>query len=180
MTDPTVTRHSPNSTLAETAVLAGGCFWGMEDIIRKVPGVLQTEVGYAGGTTASPNYNTVKTGSTGHAESIRIIFDPKLLSFATLLERWFYRMHDPTTENRQGNDSGTQYRSAIFYQTDEQRRVAEEVTAKVDKSGLWPKPIVTQIVPAGPFTPAEDYHQDYLEKNPGGYTCHYLRDEPVY
>lgn len=179
MTDPNVPR-SHNSTLAETAILAGGCFWGMEDIIRKIPGVLQTEVGYAGGTTASPNYNTVKTGTTGHAESIRVVFDPKVLSFATLLERWFYRMHDPTTENRQGNDSGTQYRSAIFYQTEEQRRVAEDVTAKVDKSGLWPKPIVTQIVAAGPFTPAEDYHQDYLEKHPGGYTCHYLRDEPVY
>jgi methionine-S-sulfoxide reductase len=177
MTQPTSPRPS---TLAETAVLAGGCFWGMEDIIRKIPGVLQTEVGYAGGTTDSPTYNTVKTGTTGHAESIRVVFDPKVLSFATLLERWFYRMHDPTTENRQGNDRGTQYRSAIFYQNDEQRRIAEEVTARVNKSGLWPSPIVTQIVPAGHFTPAEDYHQDYLEKHPGGYTCHYLRDEPVY
>lgn len=160
----------------ETAILAGGCFWGMEDILRKVPGVLETEVGYAGGHTPNPTYREVSTGRSGHAESIRIVFDPAVLSFAELLERWFFRMHDPTTMNRQGNDIGTQYRSAIFYTSDAQRLVAEEVKAKVDASGKWGKPLVTEIVAAGPFTPAEANHQDYLEKNPGGYTCHYMRD----
>lgn len=163
-------------TTFETAVLAGGCFWGMEEILRKVPGVLETEVGYAGGATANPTYNDVKTGRTGHAESIRIVFDPKTISYAELLERWFFRMHDPTTENRQGNDVGTQYRSAIFATTPEQKRVAEEVKRKVDASGKWKRPIVTQIVDAGPFTRAEDYHQKYLVEHPGGYTCHFMRD----
>ncbi len=160
----------------ETAVLAGGCFWGMEDILRKVPGVVETEVGYAGGTTQAPSYEQVKTGRTGHAESIRVTFDPAQLSYADLLEKWFFRIHDPTTRNRQGNDVGTQYRSAIFYTSDEQRRVAEEVKARVDKGGTWKRPIVTEIVPAGPFTSAEGYHQDYLEKHPGGYTCHFMRE----
>jgi peptide methionine sulfoxide reductase msrA/msrB len=163
------------ATLDE-AVVAGGCFWGMEELIRKIPGVVDTDVGYAGGATANPTYPEVKTGRTGHAESVRIVFDPKQLSFAELLEKWFFRMHDPTTKNRQGNDVGTQYRSVIFYTSDEQRRVAEEVKAKVEKSGKWKGPLATEIVPAGPFTPAEGYHQDYLEKNPGGYTCHFLRD----
>jgi peptide methionine sulfoxide reductase msrA/msrB len=160
----------------EVAVLAGGCFWGMEEILRQIPGVLETEVGYAGGTTESPSYSSVKTGATGHAESVKIVFDPSRLSYAELLEKWFFRMHDPTTLNRQGNDVGTQYRSAIFYETEEQKRVAEEVKARIEKSGVWKRPIVTAIVKAGPFTPAEDYHQDYLQKNPGGYTCHYMRD----
>jgi peptide methionine sulfoxide reductase msrA/msrB len=160
----------------ETAVLAGGCFWGMEDILRKVPGVLETEVGYAGGATAQPNYEQVKTGRTGHAESIRIVFDPSKLSYADLLERWFFRMHDPTTANRQGNDVGTQYRSAIFVSSLEQRQIAEEVKQRVNASGKWKRPIVTEIVDAGEFTPAESYHQDYLEKHPGGYTCHFVRD----
>jgi peptide methionine sulfoxide reductase msrA/msrB len=164
------------SATLETAVLAGGCFWGMEDILRKVPGVLETEVGYAGGTTAHPNYEQVKTGRTGHAESIRITFNPQQLSYADLLEHWFFRMHDPTTANRQGNDVGTQYRSAIFYGSEEQRKTAEEVKARVNASGKWKRPIVTEIVKEGEFTPAEDYHQDYLEKHPGGYTCHFLRD----
>jgi peptide methionine sulfoxide reductase msrA/msrB len=163
-------------TTLETAVLAGGCFWGMEDILRKVPGVLETEVGYAGGETARPNYEQVKTGRTGHAESIRVVFDPKKLSYADLLERWFFRMHDPTTANRQGNDVGTQYRSAIFVSSEEQRKTAEEVKQRVNASGRWKRPVVTEIVKAGEFTPAEGYHQDYLEKNPGGYTCHFLRD----
>ncbi len=163
-------------TTLETALLAGGCFWGMEDILRKVPGVLETEVGYTGGTTKNPTYETVKRGDTGHAESIRIVFDPKKISYAELLEKWFFRMHDPTTVDRQGNDRGSQYRSAIFVLDEEQRRVAEAVKAKVDKSGKWGAPIVTQIVAAGPFTPAESYHQDYLEEHPGGYTCHFLRD----
>jgi peptide methionine sulfoxide reductase msrA/msrB len=163
-------------TTLETAVLAGGCFWGMEDILRKVPGVIETEVGYAGGTTQSPKYEDVKTGRTGHAEAIRIVFDPKKLTFADLLEKWFFKMHDPTTANRQGNDVGTQYRSAIFVSSEEQRATAEAVKQRVSSSGKWKRPIVTEIAKAGAFTPAEDYHQDYLEKHPGGYTCHYLRD----
>src|SRR5258706_3389492 len=150
----------------ETAIVAGGCFWGMQEILRAVPGVLDTEVGYAGGTTASPDYESVKTGRTGHAESVRIVFDPGMLSFAELLEKWFFRMHDPTTKNRQGNDVGTQYRSAIFVTSPEQRKVAEEVKARVDKSGKWKSPVVTEIVDAGPATRAEEYHQDYLQKHP--------------
>ena len=160
----------------ETVVLAGGCFWGMEEILRAVPGVLETEVGYAGGTTASPTYEQVKTGRTGHAESVRITFDPAKLTFAELLEQWFFRMHDPTTKNRQGNDVGTQYRSAIFVTSPAQRTVAESVKAKVERSGKWKAPLATEIVDAGPFTPAEGYHQDYLQKHPGGYTCHWMRD----
>jgi peptide methionine sulfoxide reductase msrA/msrB len=159
----------------EVAYLAGGCFWGMEDLLRKIPGVVDTEVGYAGGKIAKPTYHDVRGGDTGHAESIKVIFDPSKLAYADLLA-WFFRMHDPTTKNRQGNDVGSQYRSAIFYSNDAQKQVAEEVKARVDQSGKWKKPIVTEIVPAGAFTPAEDYHQDYLENNPGGYTCHYLRD----
>lgn len=163
-------------TTTETAILAGGCFWGMEEIIREIPGVLDTDVGYTGGKTASPEYRQVKTGSTGHAEAVRIVFDPTVLSFEDLLENWFYKMHDPTTKNRQGNDIGTQYRSAIFATSDEQARVARAVTARVDASGKWKSPIVTEIVPAGPWTDAETYHQDYLQKHPGGYSCHYMRD----
>jgi peptide methionine sulfoxide reductase msrA/msrB len=160
----------------ETAILAGGCFWGMEDLLRKIPGVLETEVGYAGGTSANPTYNAVKTGSTGHAESVRVLFDPKTLSYAELLEKWFFKMHDPTTRDRQGNDTGTQYRSAIFATTPEQAKVAREVVERVDRSGKWKSKVVTQIVESTAFTKAEDYHQDYLVKNPDGYTCHYMRD----
>jgi peptide methionine sulfoxide reductase msrA/msrB len=163
-------------TTLETAVLAGGCFWGMEDILRKVPGVLETEVGYSGGATASPTYDQVKTGRTGHAEAIRITFDPKQISYSVLLEHWFFRMHDPTTANRQGNDIGSQYRSAIFYTTPAQKQAAEAVKAKVEASGRWKRPIVTEITPASEFTSAEEYHQDYLEKHPGGYTCHWVRE----
>ncbi|WNG57898.1 peptide-methionine (S)-S-oxide reductase MsrA [Archangium gephyra] len=162
--------------LTETAYLAGGCFWGMEDLLRKIPGVVETEVGYTGGTFSHPSYTDVSTGKTGHAESVRVVFNPKVLTYETLLEKGFFRMHDPTTLNRQGNDVGTQYRSAIFYVSEEQRRVAEAVKARVDKSGKWPRPVVTAITPAGEFTPAEAYHQDYLVKNPNGYTCHYMRD----
>jgi len=158
------------------AILAGGCFWGMEEILRKIPGVLDTEVGYTGGKTPHPGYEDVHEGTTGHAEAVRIVFDPTRISYAELLEKWFFRMHDPTTLNRQGNDVGSQYRSAIFVTSDEQRRVAEAVKRRVAASGKWDRPIVTEIVQAGPFTPAEQYHQDYLEKNPGGYTCHYLRE----
>jgi peptide methionine sulfoxide reductase msrA/msrB len=160
----------------ETAVLAGGCFWGMEDLLRKIPGVLETEVGYTGGKTAKPTYSDVHDGTTGHAESVRIVFDPSKLSYADLLEKWFFRMHDPTTKNRQGNDVGTQYRSAIFVTSPAQKKVAEEVKARAAKSGRWKNPIVTEIVDAGTWTPAETYHQDYLQKNPGGYSCHYMRD----
>ena len=159
----------------ETAILAGGCFWGMEDIIRKIPGVIETEVGYTGGTLDAPDYEHVKTGRTGHAESIKVVFDPKKLSYEALLA-WFFRMHDPTTLNRQGNDVGSQYRSAIFYTSEAQKKTAERVKAETDKAGKWKKPIVTQIVPAAQFYPAEGYHQDYLVKNPGGYTCHFVRD----
>jgi peptide methionine sulfoxide reductase msrA/msrB len=164
------------SASVETAILAGGCFWGMEEILRKVEGVLDTEVGYAGGTTENPTYEQVSTGRTGHAESVRVTFDPAKISYATLLEQWFFRMHDPTTKDRQGNDIGSQYRSAIFYTSESQRRVAYEVIARVESSGFWKKPIVTEVAPATTFTPAESYHQDYLQKNPGGYTCHYLRE----
>ena len=159
----------------EVAILAGGCFWGMQDILRKVPGVLGTDVGYTGGTTSNPSYPEVKTGTTGHAEAIRIVFDSTKLPYEQLLEQWFFRMHDPTTKNRQGNDVGTQYRSAIFVTSEEQRAAAEAVKRRIDASGKWSAPVVTEVVDATTFTPAEDYHQDYLEKNPGGYTCHYMR-----
>ena len=159
----------------ETAILAGGCFWGMEDILRKVPGVIATTVGYTGGGTQNPTYETVKVGNTGHAESIEIKFDPGRVSFSELL-RLFFRMHDPTTVDRQGNDRGSQYRSAIFYLNEEQRATAEREKAAAQASGRWKAPIATQIVPAKTFYSAESYHQDYLEKNPGGYTCHWVRD----
>lgn len=162
-------------TKEEVAILAGGCFWGMEEIIRNIPGVLSTEVGYTGGTLAGPRYEDVKSGRTGHAESIQVVFNPDVLSYQALLS-WFFRMHDPTTPNRQGNDVGTQYRSAIFYFDEGQRETAERVKAEVDRSGKWPRPLVTELVPAGKFYPAEGYHQDYLVKNPGGYTCHWVRD----
>src|SRR6267142_6796250 len=153
----------------EIAVLAGGCFWGMEEILRGIPGVVETAVGYTGGTTSHATYEEVSTGRTGHAESVRIVFDPERLPYEDLLG-YFFRMHDPTTSNRQGNDVGTQYRSAIFYESEEQRRIAEKVKSSVETSGKWKRPIVTEIVPATQFWPAEDYHQDYLQKNPGGYT----------
>ena len=160
----------------EVAILAGGCFWGMEEILRKVPGVVDIEVGYTGGSSGAVSYEQVKTGTTGQAEAVRIRFDPSKLSYAELLEKWFFRMHDPTTKNRQGNDVGTQYRSAIFVSSPEQRAVAERVRERVDKSGKWSQPIVTEIVQAGPFAVAESFHQDYLERNPTGYSCHYLRE----
>ncbi|MBY0370461.1 bifunctional methionine sulfoxide reductase B/A protein [bacterium] len=158
-----------------TATLAGGCFWGMEEILRKEPGVVETRVGYTGGFLDNPTYEDVKKGKTGHAEAIEIRFDPSKTSFEKIL-RMFFRMHDPTTKNRQGNDIGSQYRSAIFFHDAEQKKVAEKVKAEVDASKKWPSPIVTEIVDASKFYAAEDYHQDYLEKNPGGYTCHYVRD----
>lgn len=163
------------SQKTEIATLAGGCFWGVEEILRQMPGVLETVVGYTGGSTKGPKYEQVKTGSTGHAEAIQIEFDPGRVSFEEIL-RLFFRMHDPTTKNRQGNDIGTQYRSAIFFHSEEQKATAEKVKAEVDASGKWKNPLATEIVPAVEFWPAEEYHQKYLVKNPGGYTCHYLRD----
>ena len=152
------------------ATLAGGCFWGVEDLIRKLPGVVETNVGYTGGDVANATYRNHE----GHAEAVEITYDPKKISYEEILE-FFFKMHDPTTKNRQGNDIGSSYRSAIFYQDDEQRQIAERVKAKVDKSGAWKRPVVTEIVPAKTFWTAEEYHQDYLQKNPNGYTCHYVR-----
>jgi methionine-S-sulfoxide reductase len=158
----------------EEIYLAGGCFWGMQELIREIPGVIETDVGYTGGSVKNATYRNHE----GHAEAVRIVYDPQRLPFEELL-RWFFRMHDPTTLNRQGNDIGTSYRSAIFYKTDEQRRVAEDFKRRLDESGGWERPIVTEIVPAGDYWKAEDYHQDYLQKNPGGYTCHFMRPESV-
>ena len=166
---------SANAPTVETAILAGGCFWGMEDIIRKIPGVLDTEVGYTGGKKRNPTYEDMKKGNTGHAEAVKITFDSGRLSYADLLG-YFFRMHDPTTVDRQGNDRGPQYRSAIFFLNENQKKTAKEVLTKTDKSGKWPSPIVTEITKADVFYDAEDYHQDYLTKSPDGYTCHYLRD----
>jgi peptide methionine sulfoxide reductase msrA/msrB len=140
-----------------------------------LPGVLSTEVGYTGGSLPNPTYQMMTTGHTGHAEAVRIVFDPRKLSYADIL-RYFFRLHDPTTVNRQGNDRGTQYRSAIFYTNPEQKRVAEEVMREVDASGRWKAPLVTEVTAASEWYRAEEYHQDYLQKTPNGYTCHYLRN----
>jgi methionine-S-sulfoxide reductase len=172
------TTMNPTNTPAakrEVAVLAGGCFWGMEEILRKIPGVLETRVGYTGGSVPNPHYRLVTTGITGHAEAIEIAFDPEKIGYEKVLD-YFFRMHDPTTPNRQHNDVGTQYRSAIFYTTDEQKAVAERVKERFNKSGRFKKPIVTEITKASQFYVAEDYHQKYLVKNPGGYNCHVLTD----
>ncbi|HUS35792.1 MAG TPA: peptide-methionine (S)-S-oxide reductase MsrA [Verrucomicrobiae bacterium] len=160
----------------EVATLAGGCFWGMEEILRKIPGVISTRVGYTGGTMKNPTYKMVCTGVTGHAEAIEIVFDPSKITYEQVLG-YFFRMHDPTTLNQQHNDIGTQYRSAIFYHDDEQKKVAEAVKAKLNKSGRFKKPIVTEITKASEFYAGEDYHQKYLVKNPGGYNCHYLQPQ---
>jgi peptide-methionine (S)-S-oxide reductase len=154
----------------EKAILAGGCFWGLQDLIRKQPGVLSTRVGYSGGDVVNATYGHHGT----HAEAIEITFDPEQTSYRDLLE-FFFQIHDPTTPNRQGNDVGTSYRSAIFYLDDEQRRVAEDTVADVEASGLWPGKVVTEVEPAGAFWEAEPEHQDYLERYPDGYTCHFLR-----
>ena len=154
----------------EKAVLAGGCFWGMQDLIRKMPGVISTRVGYTGGTVQHATYRR----HDGHAEAIEIFFDPEKISYRTLLE-FFFQIHDPSTKNRQGNDVGSSYRSAIFYTSDEQKRVAEDTIADVDASGLWPNKVVTEVVPEAAFWEAEPEHQDYLERIPNGYTCHYIR-----
>jgi peptide-methionine (S)-S-oxide reductase len=160
----------------EIAILAGGCFWGMEDLIRKLPGVIDTEVGYTGGALKNADYKQVKTGKTGHAESIRIRFDSSKTSYRDLLE-FFFQIHDPTTKDRQGNDIGSQYRSAIFYLSAAQKAEAEKVIAEIDASKRWPGPVATEVAPAGEWWDAEEYHQDYLDKYPEGYTCHFIRPE---
>ena len=154
----------------ERAVLAGGCFWGMQDLFRKLPGVRSTRVGYTGGEVPNATYRN----HGRHAEAIEVIFDPAKTSFRDLLE-FFFQIHDPTTMNRQGNDIGTSYRSAIYYTSDTQRRVADDTIADVDASGLWPGKVVTELAPAGPFWEAEPEHQDYLQRYPNGYTCHFVR-----
>ena len=156
--------------VTERAVLAGGCFWGVQELFRKLPGVISTRVGFKGGDLPDATY--LKLGT--HAEGIEIIFDPSITSYRDLLE-FFFQIHDPTTKNRQGNDVGLSYRSAIYYTSDEQRRVAEETIADVDASGLWPGKVVTEVELAGPFWEAEPEHQDYLQHYPNGYTCHYVR-----
>jgi len=157
---------------SETAILAGGCFWGLQDLVRKLPGVVTTRVGYSGGDVRNATYRN----HDGHAEALEVVFDAEQLSFRDLLE-FFFQVHDPTTVDRQGNDLGSSYRSAIFYTTDEQRDVALDTIADVDASGLWPGKVVTEVTPAGPFWEAEPEHQDYLERFPDGYTCHFVRPE---
>ena len=164
----TVTDTRPETT--QRAVLAGGCFWGMQDLIRRQPGVVSTRVGYTGGENANATYRN----HPGHAEAIEIVFDPAATTYRDLLE-FFFQIHDPTTRNRQGNDVGTSYRSAIFYVDDDQKRVAEDTIADVDASGLWPGKAVTEVTPVGPFWEAEPEHQDYLQRIPWGYTCHFPR-----
>jgi len=154
----------------ERAILAGGCFWGMQQLVRRLPGVVSTRVGYSGGDVKNATYRNHGT----HAEAIEITFDPSQTSFRDLLE-FFFQIHDPTTLNRQGNDRGASYRSAIFYTSEEQRRVAQDTIADVDASGLWPGKVVTDVSPAGDFWEAEPEHQDYLERYPNGYTCHFVR-----
>ncbi|OFZ31688.1 MAG: peptide-methionine (S)-S-oxide reductase [Bdellovibrionales bacterium RIFCSPHIGHO2_01_FULL_40_29] len=160
----------------QKAILAAGCFWGVEELLRAMPGVIRTEVGYCGGTSAEDAvYTKVKTGQTNHAEAVLIHFDSDVLTYKDLL-RAFFKLHDPTTLNQQGNDVGTQYRSAIFYFDENQKTAALEIKKEVQESGKWMKPLVTQIQEAAPFYTAEEYHQDYLQKNPNGYTCHYWRE----
>ena len=156
----------------ETAILAGGCFWGMQELLREYPGVISTRVGYSGGEVPNATYRN--HGS--HAEAVEIVFDPAKISFRKLLE-FFFQIHDPTTPNRQGNDRGASYRSAIFYTNDEQKQVADDTIADVNASGLWPGKVVTEVVPAGPFWQAEPEHQDYLRRIPYGYTCHWVRPD---
>ena len=160
--------------MTERAVLAGGCFWGMQDLIGKLPGVIETRVGYTGGDVPNATYRNHGT----HAEGIEIIFDPEIISYRRILE-YFFQIHNPTTRNRQGADVGSSYRSAIYYIDDEQKRIAEDTIADVDASGLWPGKVVTEVEPAGDFWQAEPEHQDYLQRYPDGYTCHYPRADWV-
>jgi peptide-methionine (S)-S-oxide reductase len=158
----------------QTIVLAGGCFWGMEELLRALPGVTDTEVGYTGGDFANPTYTDMRTGKTGHAESIRVSFDPARTDLKRILA-FFFQIHDPTTPNRQGNDKGPQYRSAIFYADDAQLQTAQSMMQSIARSRKWPGPLATKLAPLKTFYSAESYHQDYLQKNPGGYTCHWMR-----
>jgi peptide-methionine (S)-S-oxide reductase len=160
--------------MTERAVLAGGCFWGMQDLIRKLPGVIETRVGYTGGDVPNATYRNHGT----HAEGIEIIFDPEIISYRRILE-YFFQIHNPTTRNRQGADVGSSYRSAIYYVDDEQKRIAEDTIADVDASGLWPGKVVTEVEPVGDFWEAEPEHQDYLQRHPEGYTCHFPRADWV-
>jgi methionine-S-sulfoxide reductase len=159
----------------DTATLAAGCFWGVEELVRKLDGVIDTEVGYTGGHSDNPIYTIVKTGNSGHAEAVQIKFDPAKISFEKLL-LFFFTIHDPTTLNQQGNDIGSQYRSAIFFHDQQQKEAAARVMQQVEKSGAWKKPLATQLTAFTKFFPAETYHQDYLQKNPNGYTCHWIRE----
>lgn len=159
----------------ETATFAAGCFWGTEEFFRKMPGVVSTRVGFTGGHLANPKYEDTNDGSTGHAESVEVVFDPSKVTYEHLLDQ-FFKMHDPTTLNRQGNDVGTQYRSAIFFHSEAQKKQAEAFKQKVERSKAWKAPVVTEIAEAKTFWPASEKHQKYLQKNPGGYDNHYLRD----
>jgi peptide-methionine (S)-S-oxide reductase len=159
-------------TTTETAILAGGCFWGVQELVRSYPGVISTRVGYSGGDVPNATYRNHGT----HAEAIEIIFDPQVISYRKILE-FFFQIHDPSTRDRQGNDLGASYRSAIYYTSAEQKRVAEDTIADVDASGLWPGKVVTEVTPAGPFWEAEPEHQDYLQRLPNGYTCHFIRPD---
>ncbi len=158
----------------QRAIIAGGCFWGMEDLIRKQPGVLSTDVGYTGGTFPNPTYKDVTSKTTGHAEAVEITFDSDVTSYRNILE-FFFQIHDPTTKNRQGNDVGPSYRSAIFYLDEEQKKVATQLINELNASQKFPGHIVTEVTPASKFYIAEDYHQDYLMQHPNGYTCHFIR-----
>jgi peptide-methionine (S)-S-oxide reductase len=165
-----MTNSSTSTT--ETAILAGGCFWGMQDLIRRMPGVISTRVGYTGGDVPNATYRNHGT----HAEGIEVVFDPAVISYRQLLE-FFFQIHDPSTKNRQGNDIGLSYRSGIYYNSPEQKAVAEDTIADVDASGLWPGKVASELAPAGAFWEAEPEHQDYLERIPNGYTCHYIRKD---
>jgi len=157
-------------------VLAGGCFWGMEELFRKLPGVTGTRVGYTGGHLRNPTYDDTHDSKSGHAEAVEISYDPAKTDLKRILS-FFFQIHDPTTADRQGNDRGTQYRSAIFYENDEQKQLAQETIDAVNASGKWPGRVVTRLEPAGVFYQGEEYHQDYLQKHPGGYTCHFIRPD---
>ena len=171
-----LSKTAANSAKYEKAILAGGCFWGMQELISSVPGVLKSEVGYIGGGVPNPTYEIVSTGLSGHAEAIEITFDPKKISYEKIL-KFFFTIHDPTTLNAQENDRGTQYRSEIFYTNDEQKFTAIKILDQAQNSGVFKKPVVTKISKAGIFYKAETYHQNYLKKNPYGYTCHHVREE---
>ncbi len=175
MESPTKSNNLTNNKNLETAYLAGGCFWGMEDLIRKLSGVIQTDVGYMGGDLKNATYQQVKLGHTGHAETLKVVFDPEVLTYKSLL-LYFFKIHNPTTEDQQGNDLGSQYRSAIFFLNEDQKNIAQDIISQVNMSGAWRLPVVTEITEATDFWLAEEYHQDYLEKHPDGYTCHFERN----